>query len=503
MKSQAERPKKKTPAAQTVRFVLILSALLLPTLSLVPLGGMYLWEHELLLHWAAFAMASVAIVYAAQRFLFVEPVSEKASSAELPEPGRKPDAGWTPIERQAWADVSEIAKSANADRLGEVDYLLELSQKTLSAVARRLHPEKPDAVWRFTLPEALAISEQVSRRLNQFAQRNLPFADRLTVSQILNIYRWRHAVDVADKMYAVWRVIRLTNPAAAVTNEARERMTRALMQWGREHVTRRLAETFVQEVGRAAIDLYGGRLRVAADPTVDVDELIRAGELSADAWPVGAINVAVLGADGAALSKIAELIRSGATAGDGTNAGMTSIFESLHRVVSEVPVGDMAQIDAVALGRAIAASDILVWVIGSQGHDTSVAAAMSRLFQATPQSAPILMPVVLHHQVPLAGAQDAASEARHLLAVEELRDAYGRMTGPLTVIESRLDAMSNTDAQRMFANLDAALPAAVRVQLARKLGGAPSPRGMVSSVKQAATSAGRLLRSLTIGSRAP
>ena len=479
---------------------------MLPTLSLVPLGGMYLWEHELLLllHWAAFAMASVAVVYAAQRLLFVEkPVLEKARSAELPEPGRKPDAGWTPIERQAWVDVGEIAKAANADRLGEADYLLELSQQTLSAVARRLHPEKPDAVWRFTLPEALAISEQVSRRLNQFAQRNLPFADRLTVSQILNIYRWRHAVDVADKMYAVWRVIRLTNPAAAVTNEARERMTRALMQWGREHVTRRLAETFVQEVGRAAIDLYGGRLRVAADPTVDVDDLIRAGELSADAWPVGAINVAVLGADGAARSKIAELIRSGVEAVDGTDAGMTSIFEGLRRNVSEAPVGNMADIDAAELGRAIAASDILVWVIGSDGHDASVAASMSRLFQASPQSAPIVMPVVLRQRVPLGGLQDPAGEARELLAVEEVRDAYGRLTGPLTVIESRLDAISSADVQRVFANLDAALPAAVRVQLARKFGGGPSPRGVLSSVKQAATSAGRLLRSLTFGTRSP
>ena len=47
-----------------------------------------------------------------------------------------------------------------------------------------------------------------------------------------------------------------------MTHEARERLSKAMLQWGRAHVLRGLAETFVEEVGRAAIDLYGGRLKL-------------------------------------------------------------------------------------------------------------------------------------------------------------------------------------------------------------------------------------------------
>ena len=54
----------------------------------------------------------------------------------------------------------------------------------------------------------------------------------------------------------------MANPVTAATNEARERLSKHLLQWGREHFTRQLAEAYVKEVGRAAIDLYGGRMGV-------------------------------------------------------------------------------------------------------------------------------------------------------------------------------------------------------------------------------------------------
>ncbi len=88
----------------------------------------------------------------------------------------------------------------------------------------------------------------------------VPFGDRLTVSQMLALYRARGLGDIASKAYDVWRIVRLANPAAAVTNEVRERLTKAVLSWGRDQVSRRLVEAYVEEIGRAAIDLYGGRL---------------------------------------------------------------------------------------------------------------------------------------------------------------------------------------------------------------------------------------------------
>ncbi len=150
---------------------------------------------------------------------------------------------------------------ADTGTIADHDAALNLARETIETVARRLHPETHNAVWQFTVPEALAIGERVSRRLSQFVATHVPFGDRMTVSQMLQIYRARSVVDTAGKVYDIWRVIRMANPATAITHEMRERLTKAVMTWGRDQVSRRLLVAYVEEVGRAAIDLYGGRLR--------------------------------------------------------------------------------------------------------------------------------------------------------------------------------------------------------------------------------------------------
>ena len=57
----------------------------------------------------------------------------------------------------------------------------------------------------------------------------------------------------------------MLNPATAATQELRERLSNQMYRWGREEIARRLVQGYVKEVGRAAIDLYGGRLRVTPE----------------------------------------------------------------------------------------------------------------------------------------------------------------------------------------------------------------------------------------------
>ncbi len=252
--------KRRTRAKSAARLLMILAALLVPTLSLLPLGGLYLYENGYLLIWAGLALVVIIIVYAFERWIFV-------STAVVPEV--EPDSNtaqsrsYNALEEKAWTDVRLLARSTDIEKLGDIQSVLDLGQKTVETVARRLHPASSDAVWRFTLPEALTITSRVSAELSEFVNQNLPFGDRLTVSQFLQVYRWRYLADVAERAYDIWRVLRLVNPATAVTNEARERLSRALLSWSREKITRRLVEEYVERVGEAAIDLYGGRLRVS------------------------------------------------------------------------------------------------------------------------------------------------------------------------------------------------------------------------------------------------
>jgi hypothetical protein len=256
-----------TRAMRMARFILITACLLLPTLSLLPLGGMYLWEKGWLLHWAVLALCVSGSIALLEAWLLKREARETPREAPLAG-SSGPSAVWDEREVQAWRDVEALAARLEIERLDSTQAFLDLGLETVTTVARRLHPEKPDPLWQFTMPEALAITERVSRRLSRTVVAHVPFGDRLTLAQFRAAYRWRGAIGVAERAYDIWRIVRLMNPATAVANEARERVSRAVLNWGREQVTRRLAESFVEEVGRAAIDLYGGRLRlpgVAAD----------------------------------------------------------------------------------------------------------------------------------------------------------------------------------------------------------------------------------------------
>lgn len=194
---------RRSRASAAMRFAIVSAALLLPTLSLVPLGGLYLWQNGYLLYWAVASAVSVTIVFIAQKWLFSNSNTPTASSGTEPEiDGIHPS--WTPLDQKAWADVRQIAISADADKISDSQALLDLGHQTINTVANRLHPGKDDALWRFTMPEALAITERVSARLSEFIVQNVPFGDRLTVSQVVQVYKWRSVADVAERAYDIW-----------------------------------------------------------------------------------------------------------------------------------------------------------------------------------------------------------------------------------------------------------------------------------------------------------
>ena len=248
-------------SSHTLRLLSIGAGLLLPTLTLVPLGSLWLWQRGLLLYWAIAATLLVAIAYFVQGWLF----PQHAAPTGLDQAAPASDAAdaspeWTPAEVAAWGDVLAVAQRADAARITSQQEALALAFQTIEAVARKLHPEVREPVWQFTVPEAFAMLERVSTRLGTFVYDHVPLSDRLTVAQAMSLYRWRGSVEAAQKAYDVWRLVRIANPLAAVTGEIRERLSKQMMQWGREHLTRQLTEVYVKEVGRAAIDLYGGRL---------------------------------------------------------------------------------------------------------------------------------------------------------------------------------------------------------------------------------------------------
>jgi uncharacterized protein len=248
---------------------MIFLALLLPLFSLLPLGWIWLWERGYALTWIAGALAISVCAYLVQAFALRRSVAQTPIPALTGEGDVPPDPGWTVREQAAWAAVEAIATAVRPDELTDRDKVLNLGLRTIEAVARQIHPEDRNPLWKFTVPEALALVERVSADLRPFVIDNVPLGDQLTVGQVIKIYRWRSAIGFAERAYDIWRLVRLVNPVTAAAQEARERITKHLYASVRDQLARQLARGYIREVGRAAIDLYGGRLRVSASALAD------------------------------------------------------------------------------------------------------------------------------------------------------------------------------------------------------------------------------------------
>jgi predicted GTPase len=261
-------PRRTTSAAQYLRGVMIALALALPMLSLAVLGTVWLWQNNALLIWSAIASAVALLIYVAEVWLVRrrERVLDKpAHAADETEPLSEDLPGATPREQSAWDAVEQLASSIDTEALDSREAVLELGARSIETVARSMHPGENEPLWKFTVPEALTLVERVSVQLRRFVVGSVPLGDRLTIGQLLAIYRWRTLANTAEKAYDLWRILRFVNPAAAVAGELREKISSQLLQSARSEFTRRLARAYVREVGRAAISLYSGRLRENLD----------------------------------------------------------------------------------------------------------------------------------------------------------------------------------------------------------------------------------------------
>jgi hypothetical protein len=490
MSEQSEQKRPRRLSAAT-RGVLAGAAMLLPSLTLIPLGGLYLWEHGLLLWWALFAFVSVLLLTGALKWLLRSPPRPMAAAASPTTTSEtSAEAHWSAEESLAWADVLQIAAKVDPEKITSLDAFVALGQQTLNTVARRLHPEKTDALWQFTMPEALAIVERVSRRLGGFVVESVPFGDRLTVAQILAAYRWRGMFDVAERAYDIWRIVRLVNPATAVTNEARERLTRAVYNYGKEHVSRRIAEAFVEEVGRAAIDLYGGRLMVAqrlSSPQAGNDPLR---ELSAR--PL-ALNIAVGGGSRSDRLAVASLFSDVARARKLT---ATTAPASVTTTLSEPFATRSGPEELDELIEELQDADIIIWIVPDDAPDRDLRAlaALAAHVRARGDAAiAVLVPIALS-----ASASAADERRRHVMAVATgLAKAFDTIATPLIQI-SALDIVHADKLAPVVDAVQARLVSARRVHIQRVVCAARRPSGWKRSARQALKAATALTRAVVV-----
>lgn len=495
-----------------LRNIMLLVGLVLPTLTLVPLGGLWLWERGLSLYWAAGAALSVIGIWLWQRHLLREPIAmaERAAGEATP-----PDIVWTPAESKAWEQVQRIARELDPDTLTSRDEVLALGKRTVEAVARTLHPEEKDPLLRFTVPEALALVEQVSRELRPLIIENIPLGDRLTVGQVAALYDWRWLIGGYEKVYDVWRVIRMLNPAAAAAQEVREQVTKQMVKWGKDRIVRTLAERYVEEVGRAAIDLYGGRLKVTdAELTERISDLSRRDRAAMAARLAEPLRILIAGPLKSGKSSLVNLLTGTPAAGVDTLPASAAFepHEFSRQGIGKAVVLDSPGIDsdadlALLLAEAEGA-DLVIWTTsavraGREPERLALTALRDRFAGFDRRKMPPVVVALTHcdrlrpageWQPPYDLEADTAGTGK----VGVIREAVATVASDLEVEPDRIvplalaPAVGEPDIEPLWAKILLVLPEARAAQLGRLRTGAAM--GFWRRLWTQTRGAGRLIR---------
>jgi predicted GTPase len=245
---------------------LLFLAVALPWLSLFVLGLVWLWQGGHVWVWA---------IGAATLGLFAWPLSNhvqrraneeaRVALGDLAAPAR----GWNVVERDAWTRVLAMADTAAPFSFAEMEPILASAREIVEAVARAFHPDVRNAWARFSLPEFLLLAERLSRDVRREALLHIPAIRAMKLSHLLWVHRqnvrYGEAAQTGWRLgFGLWRVIRAAlNPLQAAGQETSgvffERTTKVLSYRARAYATRLL----ILEVGRAAIDLYSGRLALS------------------------------------------------------------------------------------------------------------------------------------------------------------------------------------------------------------------------------------------------
>ena len=200
-------------------------------------------------------------------------------------------------EREAWSEVLAIANKTDPFWFTEIEPLAASARQTIEAVSRRFHPNDPTAWAKFTLPELLLLTERVSRDLRREALRTMPGARDITLSRVLWVKQQYERYGPVTQTVWSWGHGALAGRAHSAQSDCRRGsggqpgLQRQDLRCDFYRLRAMVTQEFVLTVGRAAIDLYSGRLALSEEDL----HAARAHELAAAAGPVAPVRLVLIG----------------------------------------------------------------------------------------------------------------------------------------------------------------------------------------------------------------
>jgi predicted GTPase len=225
----------------------------LPLLGFVAAGALWLDDRG----WLGWASLAFAIGQALAFFLFRRWL--RGDRPVLPQPAALPPREFSPREEAAWQVVQSYQERIDRDELTleSFEQLLALGKEILGRIAAFYQPKEQEPLLAVQIPLLFRAIEETARDLATVTAQ-LPFAHRVTISEIVRGYQFGQKMKPAYELYQLYRYLSpLINPQSGLF---RLFVSDRLFDLTKETLNQWLLKWYVDRVGYHAIELYSGRL---------------------------------------------------------------------------------------------------------------------------------------------------------------------------------------------------------------------------------------------------
>ena len=386
----------------------------LPTVALIPLGIWWLIEHELILHYGILFGGIATVTWAITRLVrwSVRRRGDADGEAALArhDTDLPPEPDWSAADTAAYEAARRMIRS-RTHRALPGEEMSDLLREVLTTVARSYGQDRD--IYDFTLPEALLLTSEVTDRLRGDLRDLVPFSDTIRIRTLLWFYHRRERIGVAtETLTTAWRVLRMArNPPLAVAQEIERLMSSGYSGYLNTEFVATAQTILLEEVARAAVELYSGRLRFSDSELLDIRMADGAFDRARAARPDAPLRIAVAGQ---------------------ISAGKSTLINALLR--QEAAETDMATVTDRATAYPVRIGGIDCTLVDLPGLDGSAgvqAATLAELDRAD------LIVWVLR-----AGRPARAPDAAALTAMRARRAAApGRRHAPVVPVLSAIDTL--------------------------------------------------------------
>ncbi|MHA7878759.1 MAG: GTPase family protein [Saccharospirillum sp.] len=377
----------------------------LPLLLLLPIGAYWLWQQGWLLFWVLASLGvtlvgSACLAWSKRRLHQDDSKAEPSEQAEAISPASE---GWSALDNTAWEGVVRLARAAEPDVLTRQSVWLSSTRAVIEQVARHYHPEQNAAIWQFTLPELFLLTERVSQRVRKVVLEQVPASHLVRVGQVVRIWELKTRFEPAYRTaHGIYRLVRWVNPLSALVAEARGALMDQMLGAANQNVRQTLARIWIEEVGRAAIDLYSGRLTLDAQQLEAMLEAERQASV-----PPGPVRIQVAGQVNVGKSSLINALlqetRAEVDALPVSTRGQTYQLTLEGEPVAELrdAPGLTTETDLTDWAKHSLEADCLIWVVAAHRADRDLdrraLRALHELYRANPQrSRPPILVAVSH-----------------------------------------------------------------------------------------------------------